>query len=180
MRAPGLFRITVVLLGFLGGLLAGPAVTAAAAQTARLGPSGLPLPRFVSLKSNTVNVREGPGEDYRIAWVYVRAGLPVEVTQEFDTWRRIRDADGSEGWVSQALLSGDRTAVVAPWEAREAPQPLFRRATVSASVAAYLEPGVLTQVSRCSDGWCNVEGAQFSGWMPQDSLWGVYPGETVE
>ncbi len=155
------------------------AVGAAGAQEARVGPSGLPLPRFVSLKSNTVNVREGPGEDYSVSWVYVRAGLPVEITQEFDTWRRIRDADGSEGWVSQALLSGERTAVVAPWEPRETPLPLFRRADAAAGIAAYLEPGVVTLVGECASGWCQVSGQAFRGWMQQDRLWGVYPGETV-
>ena len=77
---------------------------------------GLPLPRFVSLKSNDVNVRRGPGQEYDVAYTYVRAGLPVEITQEFDNWRKIRDSEGAEGWVFHSLLAGKRTALVAPWE----------------------------------------------------------------
>ena len=94
-----------------------------AAQTAAQGEdggrrgTGLPLPRFVSLKSNNVNVRRGPGQDYDVAFTFVRAGLPVEITDEFDNWRKIRDSEGSEGWVFHSLLSGKRTAIVAPWEA---------------------------------------------------------------
>ena len=95
---------------------------AAAAETAdgtALGKSGLPVPRFVSLKAGRVNVRVGPGEDYKVAWVFTRPALPVEIIQEFDTWRRIRDSDGSVGWVFHSLLSGKRTAVVAPWTTGE-------------------------------------------------------------
>ena len=53
--------------------------------------SGLPLPRFVSLRSAEVNMRAGPSVRYPVEWVYRRAGLPVEVIAEFDTWRKVRD-----------------------------------------------------------------------------------------
>ena len=85
------------------------------AQGAAKGASGLPLPRFVSLKSRRVNIRVGPSTDYAVSWMYMKEGLPVEIIQEYDNWRRIRDAEGTEGWVNQALLSGERTAVAAPW-----------------------------------------------------------------
>ena len=100
----------------------------AAAQSARgpgsqeitLGPSGLPLPRFVSLKSGRVNSRVGPGANYSVDWMYLKPGLPMEIIQEFDNWRRVRDADGSEGWINQSLLSGRRTGIAAPWQKRQA------------------------------------------------------------
>src|SRR5262245_3374626 len=76
--------------------------------------SGLPIPRFVSLKTDKVNVRGGPTKDHDVTWVYNRAGLPVEITAEFENWRRIRDWEGAEGWVYHSLLSGRRTATVAP------------------------------------------------------------------
>ena len=72
------------------------------------------MPRFVSLKSDRVNVRAGPNKDQDVAWVYTRAGMPVEITAEFENWRRIRDWEGAEGWVYHSLLSGRRTAVVVP------------------------------------------------------------------
>ena len=89
---------------------------ATAAQDVAVGPSGLPLPRFVSLKSGRVNSRIGPGVNYPVDWLYLKSGLPMEITQEFDTWRRVRDSDGSEGWINQSLLSGKRTGIAAPWQ----------------------------------------------------------------
>src|SRR6187401_2096362 len=83
-----------------------------AAGDAAGSASGLPVPRYVSLKSDRVNVRAGPTKDHAVAWVFTRPGLPVEVTAEFENWRRIRDSEGAEGWVYHSLLSGKRTAVV--------------------------------------------------------------------
>jgi SH3-like domain-containing protein len=142
------------------------------------GRSGLPVPRFVSLKAGKVNVRVGPGEGYAIAWTFTRSALPVEVIQEYDTWRRVRDSDGSVGWVLQNLLSSKRTAVIAPWAAGE-PKPLHASPAAKAAVSAYLEAGVLADVASCHQSWCRVTGTGFSGWIEQDQLWGVYPGEEI-
>lgn len=144
----------------------------------RTGPSGLPLPRFVSLKADRVNVRAGPGRDHRVTWTFSREGLPVEVIAEFDTWRRIRDSDGAEGWVFHALLSGRRTGVVAPWS-RETSQPLLRSAANGAAVAAYLEPGVLVDLQSCDGAWCRIAVQSITGWIEQELLWGVYPREVI-
>jgi SH3-like domain-containing protein len=143
-----------------------------------VGKSGLPLPRFVSLKSNKVNVRVGPGESYGIAWTFTRGALPVEVIQEYDTWREVRDSDGSVGWVLQNLLSSKRTAVVSPWDA-SAPKALRAAPTATASVSAYLESGVLADVGACHQNWCRLSGNGFYGWIGEDQLWGVYPGEEI-
>src|SRR5687767_6758389 len=126
--------------------------------------TGLPLPRFVSLKSNNVNVRRGPGQDYDIAFTFVRAGLPVEITDEFGNWRKIRDSEGSEGWVFHSLLSGRRTAIVAPWEVRGR-FPAHSTAEPSAVVVAYLEPRVVADVEQCTGTWCLVSGNGFEGWI---------------
>ena len=83
-----------------------------AGVTGSVTASGLPVPRFVSLKADKVNMHIGPAKTYEVRWVYQRAGLPVEITAEFENWRRIRDSDGAEGWVYHSLLSGRRTGVV--------------------------------------------------------------------
>lgn len=153
-------------------------VVASVDRSVEKGPSGLPVPRFVSLKAGRVNVRIGPGEDYKIAWVFTRPGLPIEVIQEYDTWRRIRDSDGTVGWVFQSLLSGKRTAVVSPW-AKGDPRPIRSASSASADVTAYLEPGVTGEIDRCSGGWCRIDGKGFSGWIAQDQLWGVYADEEI-
>ncbi len=141
--------------------------------------SGLPVPRFVSLKSNHVNVRGGPTKDNDVSWIYTKSGLPVEITAEFENWRRIRDSEGSEGWVYHSLLSGKRTAVVTTKSKDELAQ-LRDRADESSAVAAQLEAGVVANVRRCSGTWCHISGPGFDGWIEQERLWGVYPDEKVD
>ena len=143
--------------------------------------SGLPVPRFVSLKSDRVNVRAGPTKDHEVTWVYTRSGLPVEVTAEFENWRRIRDWEGAEGWVYHSLLSGRRTAIVTPKsKSKDDLLSLFEKADDQSVVRARLQSGVLGTVKRCSGGWCYITGSGFDGWIEQVRLWGVYPGEKVE
>jgi SH3-like domain-containing protein len=153
--------------------------TVAAQDDAPVRGTGLPLPRFVSLKSDNVNVRRGPGQDYDVAFTFVRAGLPVEITHEFDNWRKIRDAEGAEGWVFHSLLSGERTAQVAPWE-KQGLYPAHAEAEAGAAVVAYLEPRVVADVERCTGDWCLLSGNGFEGWIEQERLWGVYPDETFQ
>lgn len=141
--------------------------------------SGLPIPRFVSLKSDRVNVRAGPNKDQDVRWVYTRAGMPVEITAEFENWRRIRDWEGAEGWVYHSLLSGRRTAVVVP-TLKDELVPLYESAEPGATVVASLQSGVLTQVKSCDGKWCQISGKGFGGWIVQERLWGAYPNEKVE
>lgn len=151
---------------------------AAAAQSAGTA-TGLPVPRYVSLKSDRVNLREGPSKDHRTTWVFQRAGMPVEIVAEFETWRRIRDSEGTEGWVLHSLLSGRRTGVVTS-RVKTDIVPLRDRADANAAVAAQLQPGVVGNIKTCNGQWCRIFGQGFDGWLPQDRLWGVYPAERVE
>lgn len=175
IRLPTLAAIALAL--FSASILP-DGIDAALAQGSEAGlrKTGLPLPRFVSLKSANVNVRRGPGQDYDLSFTFVRAGLPVEIIQEFDNWRKIRDSDGSEGWVFHSLLAGKRTALVAPWAA-EGQFATRRIAGVDATVVAYLKPRVVAAIGECTGAWCEVSGAGFEGWIEQDKLWGVYPEE---
>ena len=151
------------------------------------GASGLPVPRFVSLKSDRVNVRKGPGTNYPIAWVFEKAGLPVEVIREYGIWRQVRDSDGTEGWVLQNLLSGRRTAVVAPWErktktkdAKPKPTAVFEDASAGSSVVAYAEAGTLAGLVTCDRSWCQISIADHRGYVEQGRLWGVYKDEIID
>jgi SH3-like domain-containing protein len=141
--------------------------------------SGLPVPRFVSLKPDRVNVRSGPTRDHEVAWVYTRAGLPVEITAESDNWRRIRDWEGAEGLVYHSMLSGRRTALVTAKE-KDALVPLFARPDAGAEMVARLQSGVLASVKQCTGTWCRIAGSGFAGWIAQERLWGVYPDEKLE
>jgi SH3-like domain-containing protein len=171
----------------LVGLLACGLVAAASVEAAD-NPSGLPLPRFATTRSTPINVRVGPGTRYDLAWVYVRAGTPVEIIQEFDTWRKIRDVDGSEGWVHQNLLSGKRAGIAAPWD-HTAQVPLLSARDQDGGVRAWLGAGFRVEIAKCDGSWCEVSataqreqghGNTYSGYLQQTALWGVYAGEEFD
>ncbi|MBY6241318.1 SH3 domain-containing protein [Methylosinus sp. Sm6] len=165
-RAAAALALAAALLGAGGS----------AAQQ-QIGPvSGLAVPRFVSLKSDRVNLHEGPSKEHPTLWVYERAGLPVEITAEFETWRKIRDSEGTEGWVLHSLLSGRRTALVAPWKK----EPALAYARDRTTPLARLSPGVVASLRLCDGSWCRVTGDGFDGFVKQESLWGVYPGEKID
>jgi SH3-like domain-containing protein len=155
------------------------AVAAASPKDATLTTSGLPVPRYVSLKSDHVNVRAGPTKDNDVAWVYTRSGLPVEITAEFENWRRVRDSEGAEGWVYHSLLSGRRTAVIT-MKSKDDLAALYERADATSALNARLQAGVVAQVRHCAAGWCHVTGNGFDGWIEQQRLWGVYADEKVD
>jgi SH3-like domain-containing protein len=162
------------------GLLAIPAGPGhAAADLATGSVSGLPIPRFVSLKSDRVNVRAGPNKDQDVRWIYTRVGMPVEITAEFENWRRVRDWEGAEGWVYHSLLSGRRSAVVVP-DLKNDMVPLYERPDAQAPETARLQSGVLGQLKSCNGTWCQFVGKNFAGWIRQERLWGAYPNEKVE
>lgn len=143
------------------------------------GPSGLPIPRYVSLKTNRVNVRRGPSTAHQVIWVFARQGLPVEIIAEYEHWRRVRDSEGEEGWVYHSLLTGRRTGLVAPWRPRET-MPLLEGPEDAADTVAMVETGVVGRIVGCTGQWCEFEVNGFSGWLPQELLWGVYPNERIE
>ena len=165
----------------IGGALFALCLGVAPAFADQVGTaSGLPVPRYVSLKSDRVNLREGPSKDHRTTWIFQRAGLPVEITAEFETWRKVRDSEGSEGWVLHSLLSGRRTALVTPWKKDGPAVTIYKKPDPTANAVAKLEPNVLASVRSCDKTWCRVNGDGFDGFVKQADLWGVYPNEVVE
>ncbi|MEP7239924.1 MAG: SH3 domain-containing protein [Devosia sp.] len=169
---------------FLAAALIALPMAAVAAPT---NPSGLPLPRFVTIKAKQSNVRVGPGYQYDIAWTYLAAGVPVEIVAEFDVWRKIRDVDGVEGWVHQNMLSGTRAGYVVKSLTDQV--ALRAAAAEDGGVVAWVGPGFPVRINGCKDGWCTVvatdhptagQGASFSGYLPENDLWGVYQGETFD
>ncbi len=167
----------LVLLTGIEGSAAEDSVRQAAVDA---GKAALPVPRFVSLKSDKVNVRKGPSTDQSIVWVFSRAGLPVEVIAESDNWRRVRDSEGADGWVFHSLLSARRTVLVTPWSKGEERVPLYNSNSTSSRAVAELQSGVLGSVLTCDGEWCRVSVDDYSGYVQQDKLWGVYRGEEVK
>lgn len=166
-------RLAVLVLAMLA--LAGPALFSPAMNNPAWAEEKLPLPRFASLQSGEVNMRAGPGETYPILWTYQRAGLPVEIIEEFDIWRRIRDHDGVVGWVKSTLLVGKRHVLV-----RDGQRPLRKSAEAGALPVALVDPGVILSVLECAGDWCRLEVQGYKGWLMKTEFWGVYAAETIE
>lgn len=151
----------------------GPAAIPASLAPPEVGPeTNLPLPRFVSLKVDEGNVRRGPSLSHRIDWIFVRRGMPLQVTAEYGHWRRVVDRDGVGGWVHYALISGNRTVIV-----EEHMLSLRRRPDPTAPVSAQLEAGVIARLDECEPDWCRIAAGGYRGWVPKTALWGVDPDE---
>lgn len=168
------------LTQLLPGLVLAALVSSVAwAQETTGSVSGLPVPRFVSLKPSDTPMREGPSKDHRIKWVFKKEGVPVEIIAEFENWRRVRDSEGDDGWIFHSRLSGRRTGQINP-KLKEPSIPLYARDSDSTQVVAKLQPGVIGTIEQCTGSWCRMVGEGFDGWLPQNRLWGVYPGERVK
>jgi SH3-like domain-containing protein len=152
----------------------GDAVAAEARKTGR--DTGLPIPRFVSLRANTVNMRAGPGLRYPIEWVYKRRGLPVAVIKEFNAWRRVRAADGTTGWMHAAMLDGKRTAQVVGRSLRA----LLADPEGTAESVALVQPGALGELDRCKGSFCHVDLGRHAGWLPREAIYGLLPNERLD
>lgn len=132
-------------------------------------PTGLEVPRWVSLKSSEVRARQGPGLDYRILWEYRAAGLPVQVIAETREWRKVCDPDGSVAWIHRSVASGRRSVFNRTGEEIA----LRRSRSERAGVAARLLPRAIAPLDDCEDGWCRVGGRKHRGWAEEDRLFGV-------
>jgi len=172
-RSPGAALALLVILLTLTLTLTITLALAGAPRAQEFGPvTGLPLPRFVSLKAHKTNVRRGPGLINRIDWVYRRQGWPVEIIAEYGHWREIRDIDGEGGWVHYSLLSGVHTVLV-----RKDMTPLRAEPRNDARIKAYAERDVIARLHRCVPGWCRISTGGTSGWAPLKALWGARIGK---
>ena len=165
------FLVFLMLVALIGGAWAAEADNGDASS----GRTGLPLPRFASLRTKEVNLRTGPGTRFPIDWVFVRQGLPVEITAEYDIWRRVKDSQGTEGWVHKAELIGKRSALVTG-SARD----LYRRDDPTTAVLAHLEVGSVGQLLGCSIEWCKVKFGGIKGYLRKTDFWGAYPNESFD
>ncbi len=136
--------------------------------------SGLPVPRFASLRSGRAYMRSGPGRTYPVTWVFIRPGTPLEITAEWNVWRRVRDAEGTEGWMDRAMLSSDRHVQIV-----RQTRDLRARPDLSSPIVLRAEPGVVLRVTMCADQWCRVQGEGRSGYLLREHAFGTYPGEVI-
>lgn len=134
--------------------------------------TGLAVPRFVSLKKAPTNIRKGPDNSYAIMWTYQKSGFPVEVINEFDTWQKIQDSDGSQGWVHQAMVSGRRSVI-----SFEGTHDIYRGTQANSAIVAHMTGGVIAQLLRCKPLMCLIQYQDYKGWIAKKSIYGVYEDE---
>ena len=151
----------------IGGVSAGLHGAAAAAE--RVTPSGMAVPRYVSTKFDKVNARSGPGDDYKLQFVYRVRGLPLQIVAETSEWRRVCDPTGAMAWVHKRTVDGRRSTM----NMRERPVALLKRPKDGWKAAAYLNPRALATLDRCDKGWCRVKADGASGWVRAGELWGT-------
>lgn len=140
------------------------------------GKNKISLPRFGVLRFTAVNMRTGPGTRYPITWVYRRTNLPVEVISLFDTWYRIRDYEGTEGWVHKTQIKMQRRGMITG----NKPHDIHASADANAAVTAHLMPNVLFNIQSCTKDWCLTRGDDFKGYLRKDEFFGAYANEVFE
>lgn len=142
--------------------------------------TNLPLPRFVSLAEDKIYVRSGPGQKYPIKWIFAKRGYPVEITLEFENWRKIKDYEGQEGWVYHTLLAGLRTALIIGKEPVPAYSFPFGENEEKSRINISLDPFVIVNLEKCQAQWCLVDTSGYQGWVQRKFLWGIYEAEIFD
>ena len=172
----GALIMSASLLLCLGGFFGSMPIKQASAQEAKIvvKGSGLPVPRFVTLKSNEVNMRVGPGREYPLSWVYKQKNLPLKVIAEFDTWRKVIDHEGTIGWVHSQLVGLKRYALI-----QSRLTKLHRKPDSSSTVLAVADKGVLLELQICEPQWCRVASDLVRAYVRRDDIWGVLETETL-
>ena len=170
------FRERIVAAAIVAALLAPAAMAFGTRSASGAEGTGLPLPRFVSLRATEANLRTGPGVQYPVDWVYHRQLLPFEIVAEYHTWRKVRDWEGTQGWVHQSMLDGARAIIITG-----STRTLRRSMNTRSDAVARAEPGVIGRIVECPDGasWCKVEIDGFEGWLRRVEFWGVYADEVL-
>lgn len=180
-KKQGLYGISASIFGMIlcVGLLMAMSLApmrAAGAQETKLvvQGSGLPVPRFVTLKSDTVNMRVGPGREYPLSWVYKKKNLPVKVIAEFDVWRKIIDHEGTTGWVHSQLVTLKRYALI-----QSRLTKLYRKADFDSPVVAVADKGVIVELQICEAQWCRIATQDLRAFVRREDIWGILENETL-
>ena len=166
----GLFAVIVS-----GAVLLSPLTATAKEAKLIVRGSGLPVPRFVSLKFNEANLRTGPGSEYPVLWQYRQAGLPLLVDAEFGVWRKVRDADGTTGWMHGAGLSLRRMAFI-----HEGMTKIYQQDNGESGVVAVAEKNALLELESCPKNWCRVTTDTVKGWVQRTAIWGILRDESLK
>ena len=134
--------------------------------------TGYDIPRFVSLKSDKINLRVGPSINYPINLTYIKKNYPIEIIDEFDVWRKVRDHKNNTGWIKKGLLKGDRFILTG----------LDNKNVKIFNYPDGIEIGIIKKnnilrLEKCLEDWCFISNQLIEGWITKDGIWGAYNKE---
>ena len=122
---------------------------------------------FLTLKNNKVNVRYGPGFDYKIKYIYKKKNLPILIIDKKDNFRRIIDFNKNSGWIHRSQLKKSNSLILLN------DQVLFNGPSKFYKPLAKLLKGRLLIVEKCKKNWCNVKTSDYKGWILNEGNWGI-------
>lgn len=163
------------MVRFIGCAVSLALAMASATGTSRAAETKRVVPYWASIGASKARMRTGPARTYPASWLYQRVDLPVQVIGVFKEWRRVRDPDGTQGWMQANLLRDTRTGIVRggpPVEMRERP-------TVAARLLWRAAAGVVGRLSQCGNGWCRLDVKGQAGFVEVAGLWGVEAEEAL-
>ena len=124
---------------------------------------------FLTLRYNTVNLRQGPSRDYPVKIFYKKQFLPVMIQDQSDNYRKIRDHENNTGWIHISQLSKKKAAIVT-----NDSQIMFSRPTIYSKPIVILKKGRLAKIIKCKNNWCKSKTNNYKGWIKKESLWGLF------
>mgnify|MGYP006107317345 CR=1 FL=1 len=122
---------------------------------------------FLTLRYDSVNLRQGPSKNYPIKIFYIKKHLPVLIQDTSNNWRKIRDQENNTGWIHRSQLSKKKAAITIDDQVI-----MFKNPTIFSKPLVVLEKGRLCLISKCKDEWCSVKVEKYSGWIRKKSFWG--------
>jgi len=123
--------------------------------------------KFLSLKNNKVNLRQGPSFEYPVILIYKKKYLPIVIIEKSETWRQVRDFENNSGWIHISQLSKRKSGINIKDNA-----VIYKKPTIYSRPIARLEIGRLLLIEKCKSNWCKVKTSDYTGWMNKNYLWG--------
>lgn len=141
--------------------------TALALLTTTLAPAMVQAREFVSVKGNTLNVREKPTARSAMLWELGK-GYPLQVVQRQGQWLRVRDNESTLGWVHAPLTGKTPHMVVTARTAnlRAGPGQNHR-------VVGKLDELEVVRTLKKQGSWAHVQrDSGQKGWVARSLAWG--------
>ena len=123
--------------------------------------------KFLTLRNNKVNLRQGPSFQYPVKIFYNKKYLPVIIEDRSENFRKIRDHQNNSGWIHISQLSKKKAAITLVEDVI-----VFKGPTIYSKPQVKLEKGRLCLIYKCKGKWCKIKTGDYKGWVKNQSLWG--------